>query len=185
MHSFDLGTAYFIATLNISNRILCDLSKAIDFYSIAHLPLSEEMTADDRASFLEHFKGPFLRLCLQKILHRIAHDPNFDLQRVSHDFYQAQVVQMFEELTDGSDALNQNLLLHQIKTQLKKNKELPDKLFRQMVKDKLISTDQQIKIDSDKKKIALIIQESHVILNNDQDRQKQEQLVELLDKADM
>lgn len=157
----------------------------MDFYSIGHLPLSEDMTADDRATFLEHFQGPFLRLCLQRILQRNSHELNFDLKRVSSDFYQEQIVQMFHELTDGSDELNQNLLLRQLKTHLKKNKELPDKLYRQMVKEKLISPDQPMKIDNDKKKIALIIKESHVILNNDQDRQKQEQFVQLLDKADM
>lgn len=157
----------------------------MDFYSLAHLSVPEDMTADDRAAFLEQFKGPLLRLCLTRILNQITHDPSFDVSRLSTQFYQEQILRIFHELNHGSDQFNQQFLLQQLKSQLKRNKELPDKLYRQMIKEKMISPDQQMKIDTDKKKIALIVKESNVILNNDQDPQKQEQLIELLDKSNM
>jgi hypothetical protein len=54
-----------------------------------------------------------------------------------------------------------------------------------MLKEKLIQIDTKIKIDTDKKKVSIIIDEINRILINKQNRIKQEQLMELFDRINM
>jgi len=177
--------AYFIETRNLNEQDIHELSKAVDLYSIAHIPLSEETTKDECSTFLEHLKAPFIRICIQRILNLINQENMIDLDRVSNKFYNERIIDLFNELIHGSDEFNKNLLFHKIKEQLKKNKQLPDKLYRQMLKEKLIQIDTKIKIDTDKKKVSMIIDEINRFLINKQDRIKQEQLIELFGRINM
>jgi hypothetical protein len=174
--------AYFIETRNLSDRDIHELSKAVDLYSIAHILLSDTATQDECSTFLEHLKGPFIRRCIGRILNSINQENTIDLNRVSSKFYNQRIIELFNELIHGSEELNRNLLFQQIQEQLKKNKELPDKLYRQMLKEKLMQIDTKVKIDTNKKKMSMIIDGIDRILSNGKDRIKQEQLMELFDR---
>ncbi|CAF2849900.1 unnamed protein product [Rotaria sp. Silwood2] len=180
-----LGMAYFVETRNLSKIDIHELSKAADLYSIVHINLAEEANNDECLTFLEHLKAPFIRICIQRILNLIKQDNTINLTKVSNKFYNERIIDLLNELIYGSDEFNRNLFFHQIKKYLKKNKDLPDKLYRQMLKEKLIHIDTKIKIDTDKKKISTIINEINQILINVDDRIKQEQLVDLFDRIDM
>ncbi len=54
-----------------------------------------------------------------------------------------------------------------------------------MLKEKLIQIDTKAKIDTDKKKISMIIDGINRILSNENDRIKQEQLMELFNRIDV
>ncbi len=177
--------AYFIETRNLSEQDIHELSKAVDLYSIAHIPLAEEATKNECSDFLEHLQAPFIRICIQRILNLINQENTIDLDKVSNKFYNERIIHLFNELIYGSDEFNRNLLFHQIKELLKKNKELPDKLYRQMLKEKLIQIDTKVKIDTDKKKVSMINDGINRILSNENDRIKQEQLMELFNRIDM
>ncbi|CAF3429043.1 unnamed protein product [Rotaria sp. Silwood1] len=180
-----LGMAYFIETRNLSKVDIHELSKAADLYSIVHINLGEEANIDEYSTFLEYLKAPFIRICIQRILNLIKQDNTINLDKVSNKFYNERIIDLLNELIYGSDEFNRNLFFQQIKKYLKKNKELPDKLYRQMLKEKFIHIDAKIKIDTDKKKISTIINEINQILINVEDRIKQEQLVDLFDRIDM
>jgi hypothetical protein len=177
--------AYFVETHNLSEQKIHQLAEAVEVYSIAHIPLSEEATKDECSIFLEHLKGPFVRQCIQRILNSINQKNSIDLNKVSNRFYNERIVDLINELIHGSNELNQNLLFHQIKKQLKKNKDLPDKLYRQMLKGKSIQIDTKMKIDTDKKKITLINDGINRIFNDEKEQNKQKELIELFDRIDM
>ena len=177
--------AYFVETRNLNEKSIYELSKATDLYSIARIPLTENATKDECLTFLEHLKAPFIRVCMQRILNLINQENSTPLDEVSKEFYNEMILKLLDELIHGSDKLNRNSLSRQIKEQLKKNKELPDKLYRQMLKDKLIQIDPKVKIDTDKKKVSIIINGINRILNNEEELIKQKQLVELFDRIDM
>ncbi|CAF3986630.1 unnamed protein product [Rotaria sordida] len=180
-----LGMAYFVETRNLSKPNIHELSKAADLYSIIHINLTEKATIDECSTFLEHLKAPFIRICIQRILDLIKQDNTINLDKVSNKFYNERIIDLINELIYGSDEFNRNLFIHQIKKHLKKNKELPDKLYRQMLKEKFIHIDTKIKIDTDKKKVSTIINEINQILINVEDRIKQEHLVDLFDRIDV
>ncbi|CAF1131963.1 unnamed protein product [Rotaria sordida] len=161
-----LGMAYFVETRNLSKPDIHELSKAADLYSIIHINLTEKATIDECSTFLEHLKAPFIRICIQRILDLIKQDNTINLDKVSNKFYNERIIDLINELIYGSDEFNRNLFIHQIKKHLKKNKELPDKLYRQMLKEKFIHIDTKIKIDTDKKKVSTIINEINRILIN-------------------
>ncbi|CAF5220374.1 unnamed protein product, partial [Rotaria magnacalcarata] len=144
-----------------------------------------EATNDECSAFLENLKTPLIRRCIQRILTLINQDKTIDLDKVSSKFYNERIIDLLNDLFHGSDELNRNLVFHQIKKELKKNKELPDKLYRQMLKEKLIPIDTRTKIDTDKKKVSIIIHETNQIFNNIDDRLKQEQLVDFFDRLDI
>jgi hemerythrin superfamily protein len=177
--------AYFIETLSLNESDLRALSTGMNQYSIVHQTLPEVLTSDARTSFLEQVQSPFVRLCMQRVLSRIQEESTWDLNRVSKQFYAEQVLDMFHDLMRGSDEFNRHFLVHQMKEQLKKNKELPEKLYRQMVKEKWLRTDPKTKQDTEKKKIIAIVHSTNDILKDNEDRQKQEQLVGLLAKDDV
>jgi hypothetical protein len=177
--------AYFIETRHLSEEAIHELSKAVDLYSIAHIPLAKEATKDECSTFLEHLKAPFIRICMQRIISLMNQENTNHLDKVSNKFYNERIIDLLNELIHGSDEFNQNVLFHQIKEQLKKTKDLPDKLYRQMLKDKLIQIDIKVKIDTDKKKVSMIINEIKRILDNKEEYVKQGQLVELFDRIDM
>lgn len=177
--------AYFIETRNLSEQDIQELSKAVNLYSIAQLSLPEVATMVEYSTFLEQLKHPFLRLCTQRILNLINEDKMIDLDKVSNKFYNERIIDLFNELIHGSEDFNQNLLFHQVKEQLMKNKQLPDKLYRQMLKEKLIQIDTKVKVDTDKKKLSMIIDGINRILMREKDRIKQEQLIDLFDRTDM
>ncbi|CAF0850652.1 unnamed protein product [Rotaria sordida] len=180
-----LGMAYFVETRNLSKPDIHELSKAADLYSIIHINLTEKATIDECSTFLEHLKAPFIRICIQRILDLIKQDNTINLDKVSNKFYNERIIDLINELIYGSDEFNRNLFIHQIKKHLKKNKELPDKLYRQMLREKFIHIDTKIKIDTDKKKVSTIINEINQILINVEDRIKQEHLVDLFDRIDV
>ncbi|CAF0878189.1 unnamed protein product [Rotaria sordida] len=161
-----LGMAYFVETRNLSKPDIHELSKAADLYSIIHINLTEKATIDECSTFLEHLKAPFIRICIQRILDLIKQDNTINLDKVSNKFYNERIIDLINELIYGSDEFNRNLFIHQIKKHLKKNKELPDKLYRQMLREKFIHIDTKIKIDTDKKKVSTIINEINQILIN-------------------
>jgi hypothetical protein len=177
--------AYFIETRNLTEQTIHELSKAADLYSIAHISLAEGATKDEYSTFLEHLKAPFIRICMQRIFSLINQENLINLDKVSNKFYNERIIDLLNELIHGSNEFNRNLLFRQIKEQLKKNKELPDKLYRQMLKDKLIHIDTKVKVDTDKKKFSMIINEINRILDNEEEPMKQEQLVKLFDRIDM
>lgn len=177
--------AYFVEIRNLSQTDIYELSIAADLYSIVHINLPKEATNDTYSAFLEHLKSPFIRRCMQRILYLINHDNTIDLNKVSSKFYNERIVELFNQLIYGSDELNRRLIFQEIKKQLKKTKDLPDKLYRQMLKEKMISIDTKTKIDTDKKKISKIIHEINQIFNNTKDRLKQQKIIELFDKLDM
>jgi hypothetical protein len=177
--------AYFIETHNLSEQKIHQLSEAVEIYSIAHIHLSEEATKDECSTFLEHLKGPFVRKCIQRILNSINQENPIDLNKISNRFYNERIVDLINELIHGSDELNQNLLFHQIKEKLKKTKDLPDKLYRQMLKGKFIQIDTKMKIDTDKKKVTSINDGINRIFNNEKEQIKQKELIELFDRMDM
>ena len=129
--------AYFIETRNLSEHDIQELSKSTNLYSITRMPLIDEATKDECSIFLEHLKAPFIRICIQRILNLIKEN-TIDLNKISNQFYNERVIDLLGELIHGSEEFNQSLVFHQVKEQLKKNKELPDKLYRQMLKEKLI-----------------------------------------------
>ncbi|CAM4763528.1 unnamed protein product [Rotaria magnacalcarata] len=180
-----LGMAYFIETHNLDKADIYKLSEAADLYSIVRVNLSAEATNDECSAFLENLKTPLIRRCIQRILTLINQDKTIDLDKVSSKFYNERIIDLLNDLFHGSDELNRNLVFHQIKKELKKNKELPDKLYRQMLKEKLIPIDTRTKIDTDKKKVSIIIHETNQIFNNIDDRLKQEQLVDFFDRLDI
>lgn len=176
--------AFFIETRGLSNQQIAELIRSTNLYSITHLSLSENETNEENSMFLEHLKSPMIRICLQRILNSV-NNKSIDLTQVSNQFYNQYVSDLLHELLHGSDELNQNLFFQQIKEQLKKNKDLSDRIYRQMVKEKLITIDTKVKIDTDKKKLTMITNHVNKILNNKEDRAKQSQLVEVLNKTDM
>lgn len=176
--------AYFVETRNLTEQDIQELSKSASLYSIIHMPLGEKASKDDCSVFLEHLKAPFIRICLQRILN-IIEENTIDLNKVSNQFYNECIIDLLGELIRGSEEFNRNLVFHQVKEKLKKNKELSDKLYRQMLKEKLINIDMKIKIDTEKKKVTMIINEINRILMNKEDRIKKIQLVDLFDKIDM
>ncbi|CAF5040025.1 unnamed protein product, partial [Rotaria magnacalcarata] len=180
-----LGMAYFIETHNLDKADIYKLSEAADLYSIVRVNLSAEATNDECSAFLENLKTPLIRRCIQRILTLINQDKTIDLDKVSSKFYNERIIDLLNDLFHGSDEFNRNLVFHQIKKELKKNKELPDKLYRQMLKEKLIPIDTRTKIDTDKKKVSIIIHETNQIFNNIDDRLKQEQLVDFFDRLDI
>ncbi|CAF4864658.1 unnamed protein product, partial [Rotaria socialis] len=161
------------------------LSKAADLYSIVRVNLPAEATNDECSAFLDNLKAPLIRRCIQRILTLTNQDKTIDLDKVSSKFYNERIIDLLNDLIHGSDELNRNLILYQIKKELKKNKELPDKLYRQMLKEKLIPIETKTKIDTDKKKISIIIHETNQIFNNIDDRLKQEQFVDFFDQLDI
>jgi len=177
--------AYFIETRNLNEQDIHELSKAVDLYSIAHIYLSEEAAKNECSTFLEHLKAPFIGICIQRILNLTNQENAIELDKVSNKFYKECITDLFNELIHGSDEFNRNLLIRQTKEQLKKNKELTDKLYRQMLKEKLIQIDTKVKIDTDKKKVSMINDGINRILSNENDRIKQEQLMELFNRIDM
>ncbi|CAM4912460.1 unnamed protein product [Rotaria socialis] len=180
-----LGMAYFIETHNLNKADIYKLSKAADLYSIVRVNLPAEATNDECSAFLDNLKAPLIRRCIQRILTLTNQDKTIDLDKVSSKFYNERIIDLLNDLIHGSDELNRNLILYQIKKELKKNKELPDKLYRQMLKEKLIPIETKTKIDTDKKKISIIIHETNQIFNNIDDRLKQEQFVDFFDQLDI
>jgi hypothetical protein len=176
--------AYFIETRHLTEQDIEELSKSANLYSMTSLPPLENATKDECSIYLEHFKGPFIRICIQRILNLIQENP-IHLNKVSNQFYNERIIDLLNELIHGSEELNGKLLFHQVKEQLKKNKDLSDKLYRQMLKEKFIHMDTKIKIDTEKKKISMIINEVNRIINNKDDRIKKIQLMELFDRIDM
>ena len=179
------GMAYFIETRTLTESDLRALSKGMNLYSLVHQSLPEAVTGDTRTSFLEQVQSPIVRLCMQRVLSRIQEESTLDLNRVSKQFYNEQVLDMLHDLMQGSDEFNRQFLVHQMKEQLKKNKELPEKLYRQMLKEKWLLTDPKTKKDTEKTKITAIVHSTNGILNDNEDRKKQEQLVDLLAKDDV
>ena len=177
--------AYFIETRSLTESDLRALSAGMNLYSMVHPPLPEEFTSDVRTSFLDQVQGPFVRLCMQRILSRINEEATLDLSRVSKEFYNEQVLDMLHDLLQGSDEFNQSFLVHQMKEQLRKTKDLTEKLYRQMLKEKWLLSDPKTKQDTEKKKMTAIVHGTKAILNDNEDRKKQEQLVELLAKGDV
>jgi hypothetical protein len=177
--------AYFIETHNLSEQKIHELAEAVELYSIAHIPHSAEATKDECSTYLEHLKGPFVRQCIQRILNSMDQENPIDLNKVSNRFYNECIVDLINELIGGSDELNKNLLFHQIKKQLTKTKDLPDKLYRQMLKGKSIQIDAKMKIDTDKKKMALINDGINRIFNDKKEQNKQKELIELFDRINM
>ena len=177
--------AYFIETHNLSEANIRELSSAAKLYSIAHIPLAEKATKTEYSTFLEYLKAPFVRLCIQRILSLINEDNTIDLNYISNKFYNEQIIKQLNELIHGSDEFNRNVIFYQVKKQLKKDKKLLDKFYREMLKEKLIPIDNKIKIDKDKIKISKMINEIHRILANENDRRQQERLVEIFNRIDM
>ena len=177
--------AYFVEARNLRPEDVHELAKAVHLYSIAPISVPDDATSEQRSTFLEHLKAPLLGKCIQRILNAVYREHAIDLNKVSSQFYQQQIRDLFDELLHGSDQFNGTLLVHQIKERLKKTKDLPDKLYRQMFKEKLISIDAKTKIDTDKKKVAVVNEAIHRILNNEKDLQQQKQLIELFERADV
>lgn len=182
---FPIDMAYFTESRNLNDTDIHELSRSVELYSIAHIPLSEKATKVEYSTFLEQLKTPFLRLCTQRIINLLNQDNTIDLDKVSSKFYHERIIDLFNELIHGSDEFNQDFVFHQIKEQLRKTKDLPDKLYRQMLKEKLILLDTKSKIDTDKKKISMIIDGINRILMNEKDRRKQEQLIDLFDRVNV
>lgn len=177
--------AYFIETRNLTRENIQQLAKAVQVYSIASIALSEEATNEECSTFLEQLKAPLIGKCIQRILHAVYDEKTVDLNKISHEFYQQEIRHLLDELINGSDQLNSDLLVQQVKERLKKTKDLPDKLYRQMFKEKFISIDIKTKIDTDKKKAAVITDAINRILNKDKDTKQQKQLIELFEKIDV
>lgn len=180
-----LGMAYFIEIRNLSKQDIHALCKAADLYSIVHIQLNEESTPDQYSDFLEHLKAPFIRICSERIFNLITHDSTINLNDVSGKFYNQRVADLLNELIHGSDEMNRNLILQKIKKQINKDKGLLDKIYRQMLKEKLIPIDTKSKNETEKKKVSKIMHEINQILTNADDRIKQEQSVALLERMDM
>ena len=176
--------AYFIETRSLTQGEIHQLAKAVQLYSIALISLPEEATNEQCSTFLEQLKAPLIGKCIQRILHAVYHENTVDLSKVSYKFYQQEIRHLLDELIHGSDQLNSDLLVQQVKERLKKTKELPDKLYRQMLKDKFIAIDTKTKIDTDKKKVAVITDAINRILNKDKDAKQQKQLMELFERVD-
>jgi hypothetical protein len=164
---------------------LHQLSEAVDLYSVIHSPLSDRLDDQHRTTFLAHVKAPFLRLCLQRILKYFEQQIDFDAQTISDQFFQQHIIDMIQELIGGSERLNQTAFLHQLKLQLKKNKDLPERVYRQMVKDKLIALEPAVRKEKKGGKVRKILQRTKEILNNDGDRVGQHQLVHMMSNAAM
>lgn len=175
--------AYFIEGRNLRPEDVRELANAVHLYSIAPISLAEDATIEQCSTFLEHLKAPLIGKCIQRIFNAVYREHTIDLTRISSQFYQQQIRDLFDELIHGSDQLNGTLLVHQIKEQLKKTKDLPDKLYRQMFKEKLLSIDAKTKIDTDKKKVTVVNEAINRILNNEKDQQKQ--LIALFDRLDV
>ncbi|CAF1322126.1 unnamed protein product [Adineta steineri] len=179
-----LAMAYFIETSNLSEQNIQELAKSTKLYSIVDISLSDKATKDEYSIFLEQLKSPFIRICIQRILNSV-NENTIDLSKVSNEFYKQYINDLLHELIYGSEEFNRNLLFHQVQEQLKKNKDLVDKIYRQMLKEKLINIDTKIKIDTDKKKVSIISNDINRILNNKEDRAQQSKLIELFNKIDV
>ncbi|UJR27919.1 hypothetical protein I4U23_009179 [Adineta vaga] len=179
-----LEMTFFIATRDLSEQQIQELIKSTNLYLKTHLSLPENVTKEQSLMLLEHLKLPIIRICLQRILNSV-HGKSVDLTKVSNEFYKQTMADLLHELLHGSDEFNQSLLFQQVKEQLKKNKDLSDRIYRQMIKEKLITIDTKIKIDTDKKKLTMITNHVNKILNNKEDRAKQSQLVEILNKTEI
>lgn len=179
-----LGLTFFMETRSFNEQKIYDLVKSTNLYSITRVSLPENLTKDECLTYLEQMKSPVIRICLQRILNSVQ-DKSIDLAKVSNQFYNQYLLDLFDELLQGSDELNEHLILEQVKEQLKKNKDLTDKIYRQMVKEKLITIDNKVKLDTEKKKLSLITNDIKKILNNKEDRTKASQLIDVLNKTDL
>ena len=171
-------------TRDFNEQQIQELIQSTNLYSITRLSLPENITTEQCSTFIEHLKNTIIRICLQRILNSV-NKKSIDLSHVSNEFYNQYINDLLNELLHGSDELNQNLFFQQVNQQLKKNKDLSDRIYRQMVKEKLIILDTKIKIDTNKKKLYVITNNINKILNNKDDRAKQSQLIEALNKTDM
>ena len=179
-----LSLTFFMETRDFNEQKIHDIIKSTNLYSITRISLPESLTKDECSTYLEQVKLPVIRICLQRILNSVQ-GKSIDLSKVSNQFYKQYLFDLFDELLHGSDGFNKHLILEQVKEQLKKNKDLTDKIYRQMAKEKLITIDNKMKLDKKRKKLSLITNDIKKILNSKEDRAKTSQLVEMLNKTDL
>ena len=174
--------SYFVVTHQLPEQNLEKLARAMDLYSVARLTFTEGTTSD---SFLDQLKGPIVRRCIQRILDQLERNPTLDLNGLSSPFYQQHIVDLIDELIHGSHDFNRKVVLRDMRAQLRRNKDLPEKIYRQMVKEKFIAPDSKVAKGTASKKIALIANVTHEILNNGNERSRQGALLELLNRTDV
>jgi len=170
--------AYFIETHRLTKEQICELSKSINLYSIAKIPLSEQPTSEECTEFLERLKLPFVRMCIKRSLETITNMP-------THDFYRECIENLLNELIHGSDEFNRSFLNNLTREQVKQSKELSEKIYRLMLKEKLIQLDGKTKIDTNKKKTSIVIDGINRILSQENDPIKQNQLIGIFERVDL
>jgi hypothetical protein len=177
--------AYTIEIRTFNDDHLHQLSNAFEMFTTIHVPFADNKMTDARTTFIEQCQQPFVRLCLQHILHYVEQHITFDINRISNEFYHQHVARLLHELIHGSDSFHRRYLIHQIREQCNQKKDLPDRLYRMMAKEKLLSIEQESKHNTDKKKISIILNCMQTILTADDDRMRQMQLIDVFNKTDM
>ena len=177
--------SYFVATRQLTEQNIEELATAMELYSVARVPVTKGMISDERDSVLEQLKGPIVRRCIQRILEQLERNTTMDLNSLPSQFYQQQILGLIDELIHGSDDFNRKVVLRDMREQLRGKKDLPEKLYRQMVKEKFVAPDLKTAKDTPSKKVALMVNVTHEILNNGNERSKQGTVMELLNRMDV
>lgn len=176
--------AYFIETRELAEHDVQRLASSAQLYSLVALPLPENGTQDDYSTFVEQLKAPVLRVCLQRILNEVQ-EHGTNLKTTPSQFYNQCVRNLLDELRQGSEEFNRSALFRQMNEKLKKNKDMIDRVYRQMLKEKLISVDAKVKTDTEKKKLAVIINVTEKLFDSSADRTKQAAAIAALEKNNM
>ncbi|CAF1305963.1 unnamed protein product, partial [Didymodactylos carnosus] len=177
-----LGISYFIETQNMKDDDIKELAKGAELYNIMKTILNDDATKEQMNEYLDNFKAFFLNEAFKNVIQQTLVD-DIDLTTVKGTFYNDHVRQLLNNIMRGTDYFNRKLVLRKTKHQLKRNKELPDKLFRQFIRNKYIRQDPKSKIDTNKKKTNAILSALQVLIT--ENKTITEELVNLLSKAEV